>query len=87
MPQVRRFRVTNVGAKGSVLTGSVVVAGSGFTVDPGTAALNLPRGKSQLVVVTFQTSSTGPVLVHGTATVSCNASGKTPVVKLNGKRK
>jgi hypothetical protein len=62
------------------------VAGAGFTVDPGTATLNVTPGHPQWVKVTYRPPANA-ARTAGSATVSTNDASRKPViVRLNGVR-
>src|SRR5205823_1063304 len=86
-PRTLTFRVTNVGAAGSVLTGSVAIAGAGFRLNLAPTNLRVARGHTQVVKVTFQPPA-GVLSSTGNATVSTNDPNQTSVpVQLKGVKK
>src|SRR5207245_1032038 len=71
------FTVTNTGAAGSTLNGSVKVSGAPFS---GNTNFSLGAGKSQTVTITYSPTDPKQTKSPGTATVSSNAANEDPVI-------
>src|SRR5262249_21907766 len=71
-PQTLSVSVRNIGDAGTTLTGTVTVAGAGYTIDAASRSFSLARNASQSLNVKFTKPPTGTSPFLGTLTITSN---------------